>query len=234
MIKHKFIPPDGSFGPLSPYVNTYLTQIKEQGYAVGSTYEQIYILKKFGCWLKRTGRDVQDANEAAASKFLGCSRRRGYGKNAARSTLRRLSAMLRQMGAMPTAITPRPRPPEQMLCAYEHYLSDERNLSQRTIAWHRRYVSRFLSEQFGGGRLNLSELRAPDVTEFVRQGGAAGQPGSGKKPAGGATVIFTLPALQGFDQSRPLAGSSQSGALVVFHGAKASVSYASAAGVAAL
>ena len=44
------------FGAAFSYFDLYLTQLKEQGYAVGSLYEQIHILKTCDCWLKRTGR----------------------------------------------------------------------------------------------------------------------------------------------------------------------------------
>jgi site-specific recombinase XerD len=180
MTKLKSIPSGGPFGPLSPYVNTYLTQIKEQGYAVGSIYEQTYALKIFGRWLKRTGRGVRDLNEAATCESLQRVVRRGYAKNAAWSTLRRLMEMLRQMGAMPAAIPPCPSPSEQLTCAYERFLLRERNLSRKTVAWHRRYVGRFLSERFDRAPLNLSNLCAPDVTEFVQRHVRRGSPEEAK------------------------------------------------------
>jgi site-specific recombinase XerD len=180
MTKLKSIPSGGPFGPLSPYINTYLTQIKEQGYAVGSIYEQTYALKIFGRWLKRTGRGVRDLNEAATCESLQRVVRRGYAKNAAWSTLRRLMAMLRQMGAMPAAITARPSPSEQLTCAYERFLLRERNLSRKTVAWHRRYVSRFLSERFDRAPFNLSNLCATDVTEFVQRHVQQGSPAEAK------------------------------------------------------
>jgi site-specific recombinase XerD len=159
----------GSFGPLSPYVNTYLILIKERGYAVGSIYEQLHVLKLFDRWLKRTGRRVQDLNEAATAPFLQRVFKHGYAKNAASSTLRRLLALLRGIGVMPAAITAVPSPSEQLTRAYERFLLEKRHLSPVTVAWHRRFVSRFLSEKFDGGQLKPSKLRAPDVTAFVQR-----------------------------------------------------------------
>lgn len=43
-MQNPFIPPSGSSGPPFSYINLYLTQLKEQGYAVGSFYEQVHIL----------------------------------------------------------------------------------------------------------------------------------------------------------------------------------------------
>jgi hypothetical protein len=34
----------GFFGPLSLYIKPYLAQVREQGYAVGSLYEQLHVL----------------------------------------------------------------------------------------------------------------------------------------------------------------------------------------------
>ena len=78
-MKTKSILSGGSFGPLSPYINHYLTEVKEQGYAVGSIGEQVCALKLFDRWLKRTGREVRDLNEAVTYDFLGRVNR-GYPK----------------------------------------------------------------------------------------------------------------------------------------------------------
>lgn len=159
----------GSFGPLFPYINLYLTQIKEQGYAVGSLYEQVHVLKVCDRWLERTGREVRELDESIVRECLRHVRRRCYGKHAAASTLRRLLAMLRRMGATPAAKAAQPSPSQQLVCAYERFLLDERNLSWQTVVHLRRFASRFLSEKFGDGRMDLSKLSAPDVTTFVQR-----------------------------------------------------------------
>jgi site-specific recombinase XerD len=168
-MQNSFILPSGSSGPLFPYFNLYLTQLKEQGYAAGSFYEQIYILRACDRWLKRNGHDVRDLDEAIAQDFLRRSITGGYGKNAGASTLRRLLAMLRRIGVTPEAKAARPRPSEQLTRAYERFLLKERNLATQTVVHRRLIARRFLSEKFGGSPLNLSKLRAPDVTGFVQR-----------------------------------------------------------------
>ena len=74
----------GSSGPLFPYINLYLTQLKEQGYAAGSFYEQIHVLKACDRWLKETGRDVRDLDESITRECLRRVIKGGYGKNAGR------------------------------------------------------------------------------------------------------------------------------------------------------
>jgi site-specific recombinase XerD len=170
----------GFFGPLSLYINPYLAQLREQGYAVGSLYEQVHILKLCDRWMKRTGREVRDLDEAAMRDCLRLVSRRGYGKNAGASTLRRLLAMLRQMGATPAAVTTLPSPAEQLTCAYARFLLRERNLSCKTAAWHRRFVSRFLCERFAHAQCNPSKLCAVDVAAFVQRHVKRGGPEEAK------------------------------------------------------
>jgi site-specific recombinase XerD len=159
----------GSFGPLSLFINPYLALIKEQGYAVGSLYEQLHVLKVCDRWMKQTGRAVRDLDEAAMRDCLRRVTRRGYGRNAGSSTLRRLLGMLRRVGATPPAKAERLSQSEQLVGAYERFLLDERNLVPQTIAHRRLVAGRFLSEKFGDGPPNLSKLSAPDVTMYVKQ-----------------------------------------------------------------
>src|SRR5713101_6816254 len=98
----------GSLGPLSQYIEPYLTHIKEQGYALASMHEQVCVLKMFDRWLKRRGRGVRDMNEALTCNFLRRAMKRRSPKSAAPSTLRRLLELLRQMGATPPAKAARP------------------------------------------------------------------------------------------------------------------------------
>lgn len=165
----KSIPSGGSCGPLLPYINRYLTLVKEQGYAIGSLYEQVHVLKMCDRWLKRTGREVRDLDESVTCQYLRHGITSGYGKNAGASTLRRLLKMLRRIGVTPEAKAARLNPSERLTRAYERFLLDERNLVPQTVAHRRLTASRFLSEKFGGGPLNLSKLRAPDVTTFVQR-----------------------------------------------------------------
>lgn len=168
-MKTKSILSGGSSGPLFPYINLYLTQIKKQGYAVGSHYEQIHVLKVCDHWLKRTGREVCDLNESVARECLRRAFKSGYGKNAGSATLCRLLKMLRRLGVTPEVEAALPSPSQQLAGAYEHYLLKERNLASETVVPLRRFANRFLFEKFGDDQLNLSKLSAPDVTTFVQR-----------------------------------------------------------------
>lgn len=163
------IPSDGSFGPISPYINPYLALVRANGYADRSIRDQLRALGLFGRWLTRTGREVQDLNEAVTADHLRRVIRSHPSNAAAPATLRRLLALLRRAGAAPEGKAVRPSPLEELTRAYEGFLSKERVLSQQTIVWHQRFVRKFLSEKFGAGRPNLSRLRPSDVIAFVQR-----------------------------------------------------------------
>lgn len=171
LVKTIFIPSQieaGPCGPLVPHIKPYLAQLDKQGYATGSAYEQICVLELFGHWLERTGRKVCDLNEAVADEFLSrVMKRRRWPQNPVSSTLRRLLALLRKIGIVSAAEATDSSPSQQLACAYEHFLLAERNLSQGTGVWHRRFISRFLFEKFGNGPLTLLKLKSRDVTGFV-------------------------------------------------------------------
>jgi site-specific recombinase XerD len=63
----------------------------------------------------------------------------------------------------------RPTPIEQCIQAFERYLRDERALSRATIVNYVPFISCFLSDRFGNGRVTLTRLRADDVMRFVQR-----------------------------------------------------------------
>ena len=168
-MKIKSIPPGGPFGPLSLHINSYLTMVRNQGYARGSICEQVCALKRLGRWLQQTGRGVQDLNEALMHHFCQRVLKGRYPKNAGAATLRRLLVLLRNLGVTPAAPVARPTPVEQVTCKYERFLSAERNLAAQTVAQLRTVASRFLSERFGSGPLHWAKVSALEVTAFVQR-----------------------------------------------------------------
>jgi site-specific recombinase XerD len=160
---------DGTFGPLSPHIHRYLDEIREQGFASLSRYEQVHVLAMFGCWLERKGHCVGAINEAVIIDFQNHHLKSGYGSNAGAATLRRLLVMLRKIGVIMAAEEAHASPSEQLAKAYNRYLLEKRNLSCHSVASLLRFVLRFLSEKFNGRQPDLSAINACDVTEFVRR-----------------------------------------------------------------
>ncbi len=170
------IPPDGSYGPLSPHITAYLADVTGQGYSCGSIRQQSLVLKCFGRWLERVQRPASDIDETFIRRFLQ-SRRSGCPRNAARSTLHRLLAQLRRDGITPPAPVTPLNLTRQLLLAYQRFLVNDCSLSPKTAAGHQCYVGRFLSERFKGRSPRLSGIHAADVSAFIqrnlkRHGGA--------------------------------------------------------------
>ena len=168
-MKKKSIPLGGFFGPLFPYINSYLTRLRGQGYAHSSLRARVLILKLFDRWLNCTGRGVQDLNEAVACHFLRRVLKRRYQNESPRSALRQLLALLRGIEATPAAQVTPLSPSEKLVCDYERFLIEERNLASLTREHLRRFAAKLLSEKFGAGSLKLFDLSAADVTSFVQR-----------------------------------------------------------------
>jgi site-specific recombinase XerD len=156
-------------GPLTPYVEHYITLLRELGYGSRALRGQTALLRRLNRWLERTGRKVGDLNERVADKFLQREIKRGRQWSSVPATLRRLLGMLRQMDVTPPAQAGRPSPSQQLASDYERFLLQERSLSPPSITPLRRIASVFLSEKFGARRLKLSQLKAPDVMAFVQR-----------------------------------------------------------------
>jgi len=63
---------------------------------------------------------------------------------------------------------------------YQHYLLQERGLAEATVMYFVRFAKQFLSARFSDGDLNLSELCARDVTDFVQNRAHQLSPGRAK------------------------------------------------------
>ena len=168
-MKNKFTPSCDSFGPLSSFIESYLEQVKEQGFSDSSLWAQLRVLKLCGRWMRRTGRCVSDLDETAIRACLRRLSRFSYGRKSGPSTLRRLLEILRRTGATPPANGDSQSQVDVLMVSYKSFLLKERNLSPNSIDHPLLFARRFLADMFGGGRLKLSTLRAPDVTGFIRR-----------------------------------------------------------------
>ena len=166
-MKNPSITLGGPLGPLFPYFNTYVTRLKEEGYAVGTRCRQISAFKRLSRWLGRTNRRVRDLNEIAAGNFLRSWEGR-FRKGDSRAMVGRLLPMLRRMGAIPP-IKVQLTPTERLTQNYQRFLSEECGLAPKSVNQYGMLANRFVSAKFGTGRLSLSNLTASDVTLFVKR-----------------------------------------------------------------
>jgi hypothetical protein len=121
-------------GPLSPYIESYIALVNEQGFAPPSVYEQIRVIVMFSQWLERSGCEIRDLDESVTERFLYHELKARWPHVCAPVTLRRLLALLRRIGAvLPGEPTPQRSPAQQLTYNYRQSLLVERALSLETL-----------------------------------------------------------------------------------------------------
>jgi len=157
-----------ALGPLSPYIDSYIKLLNEEGYAPRSVCAHVRVIVRFSRSLQRSDCEIRDLDEAVVERFLHHKPKSHF--RCAPATLRRLLAMLRSSGATPPdRFTPSPSPAQQLTDNYRRFLLEEQGPSSRTADVWVLFADRFISERFGASALKVSELNATDVTAFVQR-----------------------------------------------------------------
>lgn len=154
--------------PLGEYLDTYARVVAEQGYARNSIRSQIAVIADFGRWLHQKHIDVCSLNSDITDRFLKTLRRPDGVRHGEARALDRFLLLLRQRGV----IKQLPDPPietaqQRIIEGFRRYLLQERRLSSSTPHNYVPVVAQFLSERFAGKTLQLSAIRAVDVTGFI-------------------------------------------------------------------
>ncbi len=157
-------------GPLTPYIESYIAVVNEEGFAPSSVHEQIRVIVMFSRSLQQSGCEIRDLDEIVIERFLYHELRGQWPHVSAPATLRRLLTLLRRLDAIPPAKpAPLRSPAQQLMDNYRRFLLKERALSPETVTAWIRFIDEFLCERFGTKALELSELRATDITAFVQR-----------------------------------------------------------------
>ena len=128
------------------------------------------VLAAFGRRLERWALRVEDLDEDVVDRFVRKTYPERRPPRPVRPTLRRLLAMLRDMGiARPGSETQPLSPAEQLLSEYKHFLVKERAISTSTVDRWSRVALRFLIERFGSGPVDTGTFTASDITGFVQR-----------------------------------------------------------------
>ena len=165
-------------GPLASHLDAYLKRIEHQGLAPSSVPMQMYAIARFSRWLQSRQLDFHQVDEAAVDRFLRRDPNMAHGGEAA--PLRRFLAMLREMG-LTAAKVPEPRNGQQrFIDEYRCYLLQERGLAKTSLLNYVPVAEQFLSDCFGQSGMNLPELTATNVAEFLRARARKLSPGRAK------------------------------------------------------
>ncbi len=165
-------------GPLSPHLEAFASSLLEKQYAPRSVCLKIYRAADFSSWLGLQAVDPQEADERTiASYHLKRTRGGQIPWRAELSALHQLLAFLRERGVVNRArVSDEALPADLVVHEFKRHLHHVRGLANRTIALHAANVREFLIERFGRGRLDLHELRAAEVIDFVQRRARNAQP----------------------------------------------------------
>jgi site-specific recombinase XerD len=167
MEQQTLVLPNAQLGPLAEYVNAYTTLIQERGYSVISVQTQVQLIRRFSQWLQRRHSEIYALDEALVQRFLRSHRSAYCARRGDAAALYRFLHMLREQGA-----TRQKKPSlslqQRLTTNYGRYLLDERGLTRASVVNYVPLIDQFLSARFPRIPIKLSQLRAPDVTEFVR------------------------------------------------------------------
>ena len=156
-------------GPLGPYIDFYAAEMRGECYAQQTSEIQIRLVADFGRWLAKRGIPAQEITAELFQPYLRARRRRRLPTGNDVSALRRLLDLLTRKGVVPAPVPPAATAADRLQSEFRMYLQQERALASTTQDCYLKFVSEFLSERFGIGPVDLSGLRAADITGFVRR-----------------------------------------------------------------
>ena len=157
-------------GPLSDHLNSYAALLRQCSYSQASAQRQLLLVSRFSQWLQRNGIELRKVNEDVLQRFLRLRPHKTRIRGGDVAALNRLLTLLRQRRVVPPkSHSARLRPRQKVTAEFGRYLLEERRLSQATWVNYLPFVERFLTERFENAKVNLSGLRAADITGFVQR-----------------------------------------------------------------
>ena len=168
-------------GPFSPHLDAYAAALAQQGFARHSIRNQVVVIADLSQWLQHKHIRLQDLDGKVVDPFVQHHKRHNGVRRGDAGILKRFLAWPGQMGAVAQHGDPAIKSPRQNVAdQFQRYLLQERGLSMATLQNYVPFIDQFLSERFRNKRLNLSMLRATDVTEFVQRHAHRLSPGRAK------------------------------------------------------
>jgi integrase/recombinase XerD len=155
-------------------LNAYTTLIKERGYSPASVRTHLQLLKRFSKWLSKGRNEICALDESLVKRFLLRLQSANSVRRGDAATLYRFLHVLRDQGVTRAARKSPQSPKERLITNYgryllEEHLLEERGVSKAAVVNYVPFVDQFLSAQFQQTPLNLYQIRASDLTDFVRR-----------------------------------------------------------------
>lgn len=156
------------FGVIGPYFEAFAAHFAACGYASTTIQSQLQLLGQFDKWLIRRRCDLHQLDDALVDTFVKSRKRCGRLSRGDATTVHQFLAHLRARGelAAPAPVVDL-SPIGQLQRDYAQYLTNERGLAAVTVSDYVEVLRRFLTDQFGHGRLALATLDVSTITAFV-------------------------------------------------------------------
>lgn len=155
--------------PLGSYLDSYAAEMRTEGYPQQTIELQICLIADFSRWLAKRQITAQEVRAELFQPYLRARARRRRPTGSESRALRRLLNLLVREGAVPEPVSPAATPADRLGNEFRFYLQQERALASTTQSYYLTFVSEFLRGRFGAGPVDLSSLRAADVTGFVQR-----------------------------------------------------------------
>ncbi|RLA57546.1 MAG: integrase [Gammaproteobacteria bacterium] len=150
-----------------------------RGYAARCIYDYLWIVAKFGAWLKRKKIILKTISEGTTKDFL-----KGFvsspSRRARAAGLRHLLVVLRERGLVRPRRAQPVTPAHKITAAYGAYLHENRGLQSATIVWHIAYVRDFLTHAKVENAADLRRISGDHIRGFIAQIAQRYTPGSVK------------------------------------------------------
>ena len=163
------------------HLDAYAAAIAQQGYVQHSIRTQVVVIADLSRWLQRRHILLQDLDSKVVNRFVQHHQRQNGIRRGDAGILSRFLAWLGQTGTVEQhRELPVKGPRQNVTHQFRRYLLQDRGLSTATMQNYVPFIDQFLSERFRNKTLNLSTLRAADVTGFVQRHAHRFSPGRAK------------------------------------------------------
>lgn len=162
-------------GPLSPYVDEYVSRLKRGRYASSSVCHSLGAVAHFAHWMSNCSLPAHLLDEGCIDQFLryhlprcDCPDPVVRTSRELHGSLVQLLALLRRRGVI-KELPPATGPIADELRGYDAYMRDARGLADGTRRGRLRIIERLLLSKFTDRPVLMGELQPDDVRRFIAE-----------------------------------------------------------------
>ena len=154
-------------GPLADFASGFAGRLNEQGYKSLTVDGQLRLMGHVSRWLFTKGLGPGDLSERRVVEFLKVRRTEGYTQLLSPLAVTPLMEHLRELGVSPAPVPVPLTAVDELLERFRSYLVTEKGLAMPTVRSYVDVARLFLSQRPNPPGLDLLDLNAIEITEFV-------------------------------------------------------------------